>query len=359
VVFQSRQGLEYSGNPRAIYEELRRSAPGYHVTWVYSGKPDDFPDDVHLTKRDSWAYYRALARAQFWVDDEGFPPHMSKRDGTTYIQAWHQSPYERLGFHDPAANRLTAEAQRPLQAAVDRYDAFLVRSSYDVRTLVPALRLNAELLPVGYPRNDVLVRGADAARIAALRQLLGLTNRRVFLYAPVIRSGTVERGVQVYAVPFDLSRFAEQYGDEAVLVVRPPANMHLTVPPSIREKVRDAANITDVPALMLTSDVLVTDHSPLMFDYVLLDRPMIFHQPADDEGPPEAHRAYFDLAAVAPGPMTRNDDELLAALGDLGTLQTRYADVRRRFLAEFAEYDTGHAAEAVVARFFAPEGRHG
>lgn len=47
-----------------------------------------------------------------------------------------------------------------------------------------------------------------------------------------------------------------------------------------------------------------------MFDYALLDRPMVFHLP--DEA--DLGTGYFDLARYAPGPITRTEDELVAAL---------------------------------------------
>jgi CDP-glycerol glycerophosphotransferase len=69
--------------------------------------------------------------------------------------------------------------------------------------------------------------------------------------------------------------------------------------------------------------------------------------------------SYFDLAEFAPGPLTRTEDELFAALADLGELKERYAEQHRAFTARFCEYDTGTAAKAVVDRFFAQGARRG
>jgi len=96
-----------------------------------------------------------------------------------------------------------------------------------------------------------------------------------------------------------------------------------------------------------------------MFDYSLLDRPLIFHVPDYDDYVGSSRGSYFDLASVAPGPMTRTEDELFAALADLGELKERYAEQHRAFLAQFCEYDTGSAAKAVVDRFFAQGARRG
>jgi CDP-glycerol glycerophosphotransferase len=56
---------------------------------------------------------------------------------------------------------------------------------------------------------------------------------------------------------------------------------------------------------------------------------------------------YFDLAAHAPGPVVRSQDELIEALaGDPAEHAERYAQWRQKFNAR----DDGHAAERVVSR---------
>ncbi|RSS84117.1 CDP-glycerol:glycerophosphate glycerophosphotransferase, partial [Streptomyces sp. WAC02707] len=90
VVFESHLGKQYSDSPRAIYEEMRRQGVRFEAVWSYEGaKPTGFPQDATLVKRWSWQYLRALAQAEFWIDNQGFPLRLAKRPGTTYIQTWH------------------------------------------------------------------------------------------------------------------------------------------------------------------------------------------------------------------------------------------------------------------------------
>ncbi len=65
------------------------------------------------------------------------------------------------------------------------------------------------------------------------------------------------------------------------------------------------------------------------------------------------HGAYFDLLAVAPGPVTRSEEELLAVLAGPGLwTDPRMAALRAEFRRRFCPYDDGFAAERVVRRFF-------
>ncbi|MEV6597371.1 CDP-glycerol glycerophosphotransferase family protein [Actinoplanes sp. NPDC051346] len=361
VVFESHMGKQFSDSPRAIYEELKRAGVDFRAVWSYAGKhPTGFPAGVKLVRRQSLAYLRELGRAAFWVDNQGFPFDIKKRRGTTYIQTWHGSAFKRMGFDEATIKSQTAAQQRRLKNAIDRFDVFLVRSEHDVRTLTKGLRVDAELMRVGYPRNDALVRHEDRAEAAELRRSLGLADsRRVVLYAPTFRPQELGRGSSGLQLPFSLDEFVERFGGNTVLLVRPHYLTHFALPPKYGHTVRNAAHVHDVTPLLEISDALITDYSSLMFDYALLNRPMIFHVPDYDDYVGSSRGSYFDLATVAPGPLTRTSDDLLTAIADLDQLAGRYSDQRKNFVAQYGEYDTGNAAKAIVDRFFRPGGRRG
>jgi CDP-glycerol glycerophosphotransferase len=355
VVFESHLGTQYSDNPKYIYRELRQRGTGHEAIWSYDKSSRGFPPDARLVRRGSWAYYRALARAEFWVDNQGFPAGLTKRRQTTYIQTWHGSAFKRMGFDEPSVKQGTLTEQRRLHQMVGRFDHFLVRSEHDVRTLVKGLGVTAEPLRAGYPRNDPLVTGGDPEELAGLRRRLGLEDdgRTVVLYAPTFRTDEDGRPAARFELPFDLERFARELGDTHVLLVRAHYLSTAVVPPGLRGTVIDVGDVHDVTPLMLLADALITDYSSVMFDYALRDRPMIFYTPDGDEYVAHRRGAYFDLAEHAPGPVVDDEDGLLAALADLDGVRRDHAERRRLFVERFGEYDTGTAAKAIVERFFA------
>jgi CDP-glycerol glycerophosphotransferase len=357
AVFESRMGERYSGNPRYIYEELCRSGRPMRVFWSYAKTSHGFPEGADLVRRGSWAYYLALARAEFWVDDQGFPKGLRKRRGTTYIQTWHGSAFKRMGLDQPELKCAGRGEQQRFRRMVGRFDCFLVRSRHDVDTLARGMGIDpGKLLPVGYPCNDPLVNGGDPDELAALRRSLDLDGRQVVLYAPTFRTGSDGRPVEHLEMPFDPMRFARELGDTHVLLVRPHYLSAVSLPPGARHAVRDVGRLPDVAPLLLLADALVTDYSSVMFDYALLDRPMIFYVPDLAEYAGRARGSYFDLAEHAPGPVLDDEGALLAALADLDAQRTAYAARRRAFAARFGEYDRGTAARAVVERFFGGRG---
>ena len=108
------------------------------------------------------------------------------------------------------------------------------------------------------------------------------------------------------------------------------------------------------PGLYLAADVLITDYSSVMFDYAVLDKPLVIFAP-DWEIYKAVRGVTFDLAAEPPGVFARSFDELVdafrtGAVGDRAATEAR-ATFRQRFCA----LEDGHAAERVVRRVFLGE----
>jgi CDP-glycerol glycerophosphotransferase (TagB/SpsB family) len=170
------------------------------------------------------------------------------------------------------------------------------------------------------------------------------------LYAPTRRE--YRRGGHVERV--DLARLAADLGDGHTLVVRlhpslatgPARGMGLSELHR-RGVLVDATDEPHVEDLMLASDLLITDYSALMFDYALLDRPIVIH--ADDWGAYTASRgAYFDITAEAPGHVSRSYRELAWLLASGAWRDEEAARLRSAFRTRYCEYDDGLAAERVV-----------
>lgn len=358
VVFESHLGKQYSDSPRAIYEEMRRQGLDFDAVWSYAGSPEGFPRDATLVRRWSLPYLKALAQAEFWVDNQSYPLKLTKRPGTTYIQTWHGSALKRMGFDEPAWKLRSKARQEEQQRVLDRFDRFLVRSEHDVRTLAKALRLKEKvLLRVGYPRNDALVRAKRAEDASGVRERgplaaeLGIPDdKRVLLYAPTFRRHGGRHGR--FELPFDVERFAEEFGDRYVLLVRSHYLNHVVLPPSVRGRVIDVSAHHDVTPLYELADAMITDYSSVMFDYALLDRPMLFFTYDYEEYVHEGRGTYFDLRERAPGPVVDTEDELFGALKALDEQALDHAGARQRFVADFGEYDRGDAAKSVVDQFF-------
>ncbi|MGW6272984.1 bifunctional glycosyltransferase/CDP-glycerol:glycerophosphate glycerophosphotransferase [Streptomyces sp. NPDC055060] len=356
VVFESHMGRCYGDSPRAIHQEILDRGLRLDCTWAYADTTDGFPATAALVRRWSWRYLWALARAEYWIDNQGFPHGLTKPRHTTYLQTWHGSAYKRMGFDEARVKTQNAPQREWLRRAVDRFDHFLVRSEHDVDTLARAYGIPDErLLRCGYPRNDRLVaaRAADEAsgrfpRPAAAAALGIPDHKTVVLYAPTFRGLPKNKAVRL---PLDVRAFADRFGDTHVLLVRAHYMESASLPVCPPGTVVDVSAHHDVSELLCLADVLVTDYSSIMFDFALLDRPLVHFAPDLDAYLAE-RGSYFDLRKDAGGPVVQTEEELLRVLGSLKQTDGAWAEARRAFADRFGAYDRGRAAaEAVDALF--------
>src|SRR3954454_6194273 len=185
VVFESHMGLSYSDNPRYVSEELQRREAGFDIVWSFAETAPPVPPGVRTVRRTSWRHFFALARARYWVDNQGLPQAIKKPARVTYLQTWHGSALKRMGEDTPAFRRLPPDRRDRHRQAVQRWNYFVARSEHDVRTLVPALHVRGKILRSGYPRNDPLVQLSSPEDRARVRAELGLPeNHTLVLYAP-------------------------------------------------------------------------------------------------------------------------------------------------------------------------------
>ena len=132
------------------------------------------------------------------------------------------------------------------------------------------------------------------------------------LYAPTFRD-TEHSGSVGYTfraeLDFDLLR--ERLGDDTVVLFRP----HYLVANSFdfaryEGFVFDVSAVLDINDLYIASDVLVTDYSSVFFDYVNLDRPIVFYMYDLEQYASELRGFYLDLDEL-PGPIVRTAEDLV------------------------------------------------
>ena len=344
----------YLCNPRAIYEKARELVPGMRGVWVV--KPDGrgtIPPGVEHVAPGTPDYYDLVARASWFVNNVNFPNHLVKRDGTVHVMTHHGTPLKRMGLDlrevPGGESRMDFDA---LLRRCARWDYSISQNAFSTPIWERVLPGRYESLEVGYPRNDVLAKttGEDVRRI---RAELGIgPDQKVVLYAPTHREYQPE-----YAPALDLAAVADGLGAGHLLLAR--LHYFYSSDPVLRElqdenRVRDVAGHPSVEELCIAADVLVTDYSSIMFDYAVLDRPIVIHAP-DWEEYQAMRGTYFDLMAEPPGVVTRTEEELIEALGS-GTAWGEDAQrARAAFRARFCPLDDGHAAERVVRRVWLGE----
>ena len=352
VFFEAWKGRQYSDNPRAIFEELVRRGDGRRLVWAVEHHGVEVPDGVETVVVGSRAYYRALGRARWVVSNDSMPKHYAKRAGSTYGQTWHGTPLKRIGFDIENLQMANKNYLTQFAKEVATWDALVSPNAYSTEIFRRAFRYEGRVLETGYPRNDVFHRPEDrAARTAAASVRLGLEpGKRVILYAPTWRDNHYDRsGRYQFAMKLDLERMYRRFKDEAVLLIRG----HQLVADSVDTSMfggfaRNVSHYPDISDLYLVADVLVTDYSSVMFDFVNTGRPMLFFTHDLEAYRDELRGFYIDFEAEAPGPLLTHTSEVVDALADLDRVAGEHTGRYASFREKFASLEDGRAAARFV-----------
>ncbi|MCX4762546.1 bifunctional glycosyltransferase family 2 protein/CDP-glycerol:glycerophosphate glycerophosphotransferase [Streptomyces sp. NBC_01275] len=347
AVFAAYWGRGHSCNPGALEAAFRSLAPQVRTAWIARPEHQDaVPPGPRLVTPGTAAYWTALARSKYLVNNVNFDRRLVKRPGQVFVQTQHGTPLKHMGLdlqERPAAARDMDFAE--LLRGVDKWDYVLSANRHTTLTWERVYPGGYETLEYGYPRNDVLQR-ATSADVARLRESLGIPRDTVaVLYAPTHRDYR-----RTQRAHLDLERILRRLGPRFVILAR--AHYWQDAPPArTTPGVIDVTGHPSVESLFLASDVLVTDYSSIMFDYANLDRPIVVHAADDDWAAYQAARgAYFDLRAFPPGAVARSEDELIDIFATGHWRGSRSAQLRAAFRERFCPCDDGLAAERVVRR---------
>jgi CDP-glycerol glycerophosphotransferase len=343
VFLESFHGRNASCNPAAIDRELARVAPDVERVWSVVDGSVEVPPGAAAVCRGTDAWHAARDRADLlvlndWIEDDWRP-----RPDQFVLQTWHGTPLKRIA--------LGRRGRTPrLFAAVvkqsTRWSAMLAQNDVGARALRRSYAMTGPMWTMGYPRNDVVVRGGDPATL----RRLGVATPRVVLYAPTWRDDALDR-----PDPLDPVGLAERLGPEWTVLVRGHARTLGRRRTVAADRVVDVTAFPDVSDLLAVADVLVTDYSSVMFDFSATGRPMVFHVADLERYEREVRGFAWDLAARAPGPLVRTTDEVAAAVAaaEDPAERARWADRYAAWRVDFNALDDGHAAERVVARLLA------
>lgn len=342
VVFSSFNSRAYSDNPRYISERLHEMRPETDIVWLFNRhaiKKIQAPDYVRRVQPISLKGLVEQATARVWVDNVNKSESLAVGRDQFYINTWHgDRGFKRVG--DDNEKRLLKKLKR-----LERKCALMVAGSrFGEGTYRTAFDYQGEVLRVGCPRNDILLRG-DPETAARVRRALNIpSGAKVLIYAPTYRD--VNKGQNPSGI--DLSRtiqcFEETTGAQWVCLVRAHRfTTKLEISPGGHQLI-DATKWPEMAELLLISDALITDYSSCACDFTLTGRPAFLY--IDDLGDyvDNNRELYFDLEA-SPFLLARNMDELEKLIRETDTQAARQNS--RDLNDFFGANETGSATEAV------------
>ncbi len=282
---------------------------------------------------------------------------MKVRKNQEIIQLWHgPGAFKKIGH-----SRINAHKFLPQFNAHRNYTKAIVTSK-EIEWCYEegfAMKNKGIVKATGYPRTDCFFDEKYIRNVKNdfYKEHPQLKNKKIILFAPTYR------GKQMKYATYDFSKLDYQmiynnFHDEYVFMIKWHPDIYNNIKngsiimPDLEQYgdfYEDYSGYRDINDLLIVCDFLVTDYSSVIFDYVLLNKPIVyFTYDLEDYTGYNGRGLYYDFNDYVFGPIAKNSEELCNALMSPNLMSKK----RKIFYYQFMAACDGHSTKKTCEFIF-------
>jgi len=366
-VFGAWFGRSYTDNSKWLFESVCRKELNVRAIWLTREK-----SVVEKVRREGWEAYLINSPRGYWsCCRAGLAVACCGNQDVNRLgisrarklQLWHGSPMKRIGLDDKFAQRDPSSFAKALQDiwrfmfpfVVERWDRCIACSDTFREYMASAFGISIDQVSItGYPRNDILL-GAVAPEVEIIEgPKVSGTVKHVILYAPTHR----QEGRKDIALlsSLDLESAEKMLKEKDAVLIIKMHHYHQDKNPNIDLDGMKSRiwwvrkeDVPEINPLLNYTDILITDYSGVYFDYLLLDRPIVF-APFDLEHYLAGDRELYDdyERFTAAGHYCRDWGEVLEACQQILEGNDRFKGARKSARKEYNSFIDANSCGRVI-----------
>ena len=297
-------GKEYSDNPKYLFE-IASEDNSLDCFWITKDKNLMYS----IRAKGFQAYYTYSIEGVFHqLRSYVFISNVNSKDfyfpvvsfKNIYVQTWHGSPLKKIGFDVENISIKKKLIRYIRRYTTDNYTYILSPSAFFDTAIKSAFKItDNQLIRSSYPRCDGLFINNEKKE--HLRDFFDIKHEKLILYLPTHRDEGATAGV-IHQVVTELIECESYISNLDCKIIFKPHGYdmrHFSHVDSTQNVcvLLDDANI-DLYELLSITDILITDYSSVMFDFDMLDRPIVIHAPDLDHYKEKNRDMYFDFDSM-------------------------------------------------------------
>lgn len=308
---------KYNDNVRYVYEYMKENYPMFTYIWELEDVENEklLSENVIVVKKGGIkaTYYKSVSRLIF---DNGIG-YMSKcqnmtpvkrkifrlykRVGQENISMWHGTPIKKI-FND-------ISFKENYKDCFTTSTNIIVGDYHTKEILSKSTFGQVKVFTIGSPRNDLLFSKSIDLK-SEIKKTLGIPEgKKIILYAPtfrtdydnntnILRSGCNQLEQMMPELLFE--KLSKCFGGDWILVLRlhPSISKNVNLNRYIEKfgkNIYDGNKDFDMAEYLLISDILITDYSSSVFDFILTEKPCFLFCPDVDNYRNNERGFYFDI----------------------------------------------------------------
>lgn len=201
---------------------------------------------------------------------------------------------------------------------------------------------DSKIVVTGSPRVDIYF-DKEKCRLLIdefFKQNKVLLNKKIILYAPTFRDK------QNNQLSNDLFELADKIDEDSVILLRlhPSLKESIVIQEKYKSKMIDVSNYDNLVQLLLISDILITDYSSIIYEYSILEKPIIFFTYDFKEYSENGRGLYENYIEYVPGTICNSIEEVLISI-----IQSNfYKEIVKEFKINNHDYLDGNNKDRII-----------
>ena len=354
IIMGAYSGNSYMDNTKYLFEFLNEHS-NYHVVWFTKsrellaelrnkGYKVVFSLSLEAVKLLRKAKFIFLTHGVYDVLPIDFSPQ------TKIIMTWHGTVIKDIteNFESTYSYKRWVNFLK-LKSYPNQYCDYVLtptKNKYEHEILTTAFQVTSnKILDLGYPRNDILFNN-NLEFIQKLKEKYGIPDniKHVILYVPTFRdAGSLK-------LPFqenDLKDLNKILAEKSAIFLFKGHSYEKKISFGELEYINLVKQPSDIQELLIISDLIISDYSSVIFDFLLTMKPIILF-PYDLDLYQKGRGLHYDLTEIAPGPIVYDVKSLIETIQDMETLDSKYRDVREKIRDRFNKHHDGKSIERLL-----------
>ena len=366
VVFGSWNGESFSDNSRYMAEYIINNYPEYKVYWVGKSiikeKIEKTNPQIHFLEMNTYNTNKQIAKAEYCFFSQKYHVDISDYNllhNTKTCYLHHGTPIKKWG--DDGLNQLHRtrkidKVKGKITGTLVDYDYYASSSPLNSEVFCTAMKTFGctmdKIIPSGTPRNDMLVnynKEYSKERKEYYSNIIHFSTSSIcIMYLPTFRR--IEKNIfslaELSSEDRDkLERLLEKY--DAVIMEKSHFAEKVQFSGKSSSRIKFVNQDVNIQEMLLFTDILISDYSSVLLDYLLLDRPIIDFVYDYENYKNIDSGLYYSIEEYYAGEIVTNFDELLIALEKILAGVDDFKERRREMRNKYMEYEQGKASETL------------
>lgn len=307
IICNNFMGKGFGDNPKYIVNELIKQKVDCDIVWVCKHKyAASLPENVRIITKWYGILYE-FATSKIWISNIRLPRYLRKRKKQFYIQTWHGG----IGLKKVEKDVINSLSKGYVKDAIydaKQTDLMIANCDFIKNLYLNSFWYNGPVFCDGLPKHDLLLQ-KDIIKNEMIIKKYNLDGYNLLLYAPTFRK---EMTSEVYNIDFKalINTLNKKTNKKWKIIVK--LHPGISSPEKYINFNKDVLNLSeqdDINDLYSISDILISDYSSTIFDFMLTMKPVFIFATDIDEYKKDRD-FYFDLKEL-PFAIATNNKQLM------------------------------------------------